>query len=440
LKRALLVTLVLFAGLTIGYLVGSPSAGHPARAGRSPALPASVASQDSDREIARLGRENEALRRKIAELEGLLAGKEGRERAAKQPVRLAEATEDPATGAVRAVLSNASGDAVAGMPVEVSRATATGESERHEATSGPDGVAMVAGLEPGRWFVSVRFADSTRMVDVQILGGRVTEVALPAPTGRAAVVGLVRDASRGPLPGVRVTLTSGDSLYRDFFSATTDGTGRYRIAGVPPGTYAVGVSGGAILRGPLAEVVVPTAGAIEHDILIGFPSLEGIVLDAATGRPVAGARVGAQRSGTFRNAAGATTQTDGTFRLFDLGPGTYRLSVAKDGYGREYLKVAVPFEAGRLVVKLEPAATLRIRVLRPDGKPCVGLIILAINPKDGKPKGRGTAVTADKDGRAAFRQILPGQYEITFIANRIGSARREIAIEPGENSLDVQLE
>src|SRR5258705_3528585 len=58
-----------------------------------------------------------------------------------------------------------------------------------------------------------------------------------AQGGRAEINGTVMDAQKAVLPGVTVTVTSEDTgLTRE---AVTDGTGRYVIPQVLPGTYTV---------------------------------------------------------------------------------------------------------------------------------------------------------------------------------------------------------
>jgi hypothetical protein len=48
-------------------------------------------------------------------------------------------------------------------------------------------------------------------------------------------------------------------------------------------------------------------------------------------------------------------------------------------------------------------------------------------------------VKTDGEGRAAYRQILPGEYSLKLIAEGVGEAELQTKIEPGENTLRVQL-
>src|SRR5918996_6178525 len=53
---------------------------------------------------------------------------------------------------------------------------------------------------------------------------------------QASITGIVRDTSGAVLPGVTVEASS-DALIEKVRVGITDDTGRYRIAGLPPGTY-----------------------------------------------------------------------------------------------------------------------------------------------------------------------------------------------------------
>jgi hypothetical protein len=58
---------------------------------------------------------------------------------------------------------------------------------------------------------------------------------------QATLAGVVRDASEAVLPGVTVEVTS-PALIQKVRTATTDGTGQYRLTELPPGTYAMTVT------------------------------------------------------------------------------------------------------------------------------------------------------------------------------------------------------
>src|SRR4029078_11545523 len=59
-----------------------------------------------------------------------------------------------------------------------------------------------------------------------------------AQQAQATIAGVVKDASGGVLPGVTVEVAS-PVLTEKVGTSVTDGTGQYRIVGLPPGTYSV---------------------------------------------------------------------------------------------------------------------------------------------------------------------------------------------------------
>lgn len=64
-------------------------------------------------------------------------------------------------------------------------------------------------------------------------------VLMPASAfAQGSITGVVRDTSGGVLPGVLVTTTS-PALIEQSRTGVTDGTGQYRLVGLPPGTYQV---------------------------------------------------------------------------------------------------------------------------------------------------------------------------------------------------------
>src|SRR5687767_11356351 len=64
-------------------------------------------------------------------------------------------------------------------------------------------------------------------------------VLLPAAAyAQASIAGVARDTSGAVLPGVTVEVAS-PALIEQVRSVVTDGTGQYRVVGLPPGTYTV---------------------------------------------------------------------------------------------------------------------------------------------------------------------------------------------------------
>ena len=88
--------------------------------------------------------------------------------------------------------------------------------------------------------MSVRFALTRAWVALLLV---LTALAMPVraqtPSGSGAVTGMVRDQTGGALPGVTVELLSSRDVVA---SGSSDGSGRYRLAGIAPGTYTLSLS------------------------------------------------------------------------------------------------------------------------------------------------------------------------------------------------------
>jgi hypothetical protein len=94
---------------------------------------------------------------------------------------------------------------------------------------------------------------------------------LPSTTfAQAAIAGIVRDSSGAVLPGVTVEATS-PALIEKTRTATTDGSGQYRIEDLRPGTYAVTftISGFSTLKREGVELSGVFTATINADLKVG---------------------------------------------------------------------------------------------------------------------------------------------------------------------------
>ena len=244
------------------------------------------------------------------------------------------------------------------------------------------------------------------------------------PSGR--ICGLVVDAaSRSPVPGALVALRGPAG------SATTsaDGDGHFCFPQLLAGSYCLvarleGRSSQAVDGLPLA-----TGQALGDVALIlgGGVRVSGRVRDHLTGQGVAGARVSARVDGL--GVAAATTDGDGDYRLDGVGAGRHVLEVTARGYagGRVDLQVDGKRPITGVDLWLDPGATLRGRVVDPDGKPVAGAVVstsayrLAASPAPVVPSARDGAVTAE-DG--TFHLVAPpGLVTLYATAEALGPGR-----------------
>lgn len=351
-----------------------------------------------------------------------------------QATRLAEATSDVSRGALRILVTDGSGVAREGAFVCFANSEVKAEST--QAKSGPDGKAEYPSVAPGRAYVSVGLDGRNRCVPIEVVAGRWTEVPWAFATGSAVVQGTVRHATKGLLPKIYVTarMRAGTS---DSVSATTDDNGAFRLESVPAGTYEVTLRGdgaGTDDR-PRAEIVVPEAGTVQREIVVGIPSLTGVIRDVATNRPINGVVVQMQEPAF----ATATTDADGLYRFSDVTATKARLCVSRDGWETRFVSTG-PFSPDAPLafdVDLRAGAVLVMTVTDENGRPFVGEILLGITSSATPNSSLGTNIQTGADGVARYAKIAPGEYEIDVRAGYAAprGQSKHVVVQAGENPL-----
>ncbi len=218
--------------------------------------------------------------------------------------------------------------------------------------------ASSPGLPPGRWRGAI--AD---------VGAAVEEVEIPLGVGGTLALHVVDRDGKG-VPEARVWLETeeGRSLTRQPYAPT--GSGRLRLAGVPPGRWWVRVEASGYGTPPRSAVAVHEQTTTPLEVVLPRPARLVVTVRSQAG-VVPPARVDlvresdgsyAARQETVRaeglwNLAGRVPR-GGVLRIEDLGPGAYRLRVSA---GARYETVEVPValvvgESARVEVVLPFAA------------------------------------------------------------------------------------
>lgn len=166
----------------------------------------------------------------------------------------------------------------------------------------------------------------------------------------------------------------------------------------------------------------------------GTSMMMGRVLDATTGRPVAGARVAA-----YGLAEQVLTDSEGRFAFFDLNAGTFRIVASKPGYvrtefGQQWATPSLPItrpgydpplghgvvlgvneRRDDLVLRLWKSGVLTGQVFDDAGEPAVGVLVQAWPRmfRAGRPWfNNALPAFARTDDRGLFRipDLVPGDY------------------------------
>ncbi len=140
-------------------------------------------------------------------------------------------------------------------------------------------------------------------------------------------------------------------------------------------------------------------------------TLEGRVIDAATGQPVAGAQL------RFGMKTEAVTGADGRFRITGVHPATYTLHIARAGFlgGMQNVKFASGQTLANWQVELVRAGEISGKVEDQDGWPAEGCLIQARRYvyHEGQRKLESSGQTWTNDlGEYWLGDLQPGQYYV----------------------------
>ena len=321
-----------------------------------------------------------------------------------------------------------------------------GYPDRRKATTGSDGVAIVRGLLPDKYEITVLaagYAHEERSVDLAY-SASVTPLSLALNQG-GLVQGKLTDKDGRPLAGVRVYYRSVGSTYGYFGqSPTTDEQGRYRNGHLPLETQ-IEISYSSEDYLPAKKVVTLTGEAREQQVDMQLEkrprggSVAGVVTDPE-GKPIAGAKVGnyGNRSDEMRET---TTDSNGRFVLHDLLKTHigHEIVVRARGFSPALRRVepgpeGSPSEAS---VRLQRGHFLHGRVENGAGEPIKGASVW-INHQSG-PVQAFESVQADEQGRFHLDSLAGGN---TLRISAEGYSTRENVTLPfdGDEIISVKLE
>ncbi len=309
------------------------------------------------------------------------------------------------------------------------------------------GTFQVLDLPPGRyrvWFRKDGY-QGKGSDEVEVAEGIVARVEIDLEPAAVLVLRLRTPEGRAVTGRIRVEYEArGTKRHSSTTWCTTDGLGVARYERILPGSYRVKVS----LEGYDIDAVRAQVGSDETPVDVvcrpqatdSSPTLRGVVRDAHTCDPIPGVTIRTQRG----MGETAVTNGEGAYAFLRLAGRGLRLIVSKDGYGIRFLRGVEAQEGEETVLDIEltPAAVLHLWLTDARGEPVVGGLTLSIHPKerDGGGTQVGTGVTADAEGHAVYRQIVPGDYQLLVIDEKAGQGRAEAVITPGENAVRIRLE
>jgi protocatechuate 3,4-dioxygenase beta subunit len=283
------------------------------------------------------------------------------------------------------------GSPVAGATVtDGTRTTTTDATGEYNIANMPPGTYQVTASKSG-------YESSSLTVTVSAEITAVANLSLTRIIVAGAITGTVNDAEDGsPVAGATVS----DGIR----TTTTDSTGKYTIADVPPGTYQVTASKSGYESSSLTVTVSEENSAVANlslNKIVILGTIAGTVTDTEDGSPIVGAKV---TDGTRTT----TTDSTGKYTIANVPPGTYQVTASKAGYHSSSLTVTV-LSGGTAVANFSlnevivPGSITGSVIDAEDGSPIVGATV---------SDGTRTTIT-DATGEYTIANVPPGTYQVT---------------------------
>ena len=304
------------------------------------------------------------------------------------------------------------------------------------AASGPDGRAVLTPVPPGSCEASAErdgYTAGTTSFECAASGANEVTITLGADS---RLDGIVVDASGVGAAGARVTI---GGIYDQPRTAITGADGRFAITGLARRRHAVSATLGNAAAVPV-EIDLETRDRAEVRLALADGTIAGIVVDER-GEPVAEARVNGIATENELILSSATDITDmhGRFELGGLVPGEYRLGATgpDEPDTNRYHGTAVIAATGDTDVRLQLPDTGTITgVVTADGRPVPSYAMLfsasAYSTAFDNPE-----IVRAADGRFTRRQLAPGTYGVTIVAEGLTRQVRPGVIVEGGRTTDL---
>lgn len=260
-----------------------------------------------------------------------------------------------------------------------------------------------------------------------------------------SIAGVIRGSGGTGIQGAQVQLHWWDPIMRTWAASSTTASGAdgtYVFASVKPGSwriaagdnglnYRTGYFDGASDLGSAATLVVSPGSAHVADISLGaWPSISGMVTDAASGTPLAGIQVTAYElvGSEYQVYDFTTTADDGTWGLYALPPNAYLVEFfdplglyapswwsGKGDINSADLVLAGEYtHVSGISAGLEQQGGAAISGTVTDrytGSPLAGAAV-ALYDAAGSGDAPLATATADEVGRFVFSDLPPGIYRV----------------------------
>jgi protocatechuate 3,4-dioxygenase beta subunit len=324
-----------------------------------------------------------------------------------------------------------------GAPVSAARVelVARQAARQYRDVTGDDGRFRLFPVAAGQYQLKAEaegFSQTVVTAPMDVAGDPVSNLEIALDRG-AALSGKILGLSPEELE--RVKVIAQDEL-GGTVAAWSDGRGRYEVRSLHPGNWSVRAELWDDQR--RAQVRVPVSRS-DRELTRDLEFRQHLVLSGRAlydGNPLPEAQV-SLRGERFAVERATSTDYEGRFRLDDLEPDTYRLSLSQP----QKLLVhhdRIDLRGHReIVIRLE-TSILGGTVVSTDGKPIVDAL-LSIKPMDGVEFLIAAGTKADGHFRVAH--VPPGSYRLQARAQGFAPAEQQIQLAAGEalENLEIRL-
>ena len=280
----------------------------------------------------------------------------------------------------------------------------------------PTGPASVTASKPGY--------GSTGANPTIVAGANTQNLSLTANT----LVGVITNTATGlPIAGAAVQVVDSASITN---TTATDSSGHYGITNIAAGVATITASQSSYVAASTSPTII--AGANTQDLGLTPNSLSGVVTDAVTMLPIAGASVSVTDSSNAVHTV--TTDSTGHYSVTILPTGPAAVTASRTGYGSAGANPAILAGANTQNLSLTPNTLAGIITDSLSGLPIAGASVTVI---DGA--GVNTSIVTGPSGAYSVSGIAVSAASVT--ANMVGysSANASPVISIGANTQDLKL-
>ncbi|HEX4839348.1 MAG TPA: carboxypeptidase-like regulatory domain-containing protein [Rhabdochlamydiaceae bacterium] len=288
----------------------------------------------------------------------------------------------------------------------------------------------VSGLPPGYSVVTASSTGfQTASMGATVVSEEIVTVNFALVVNSGTVLGTVKDGSMTGIGGALVELIISNQV---IYSTTTDNAGNYLIAGVAPGSYVIEAQAESF-QTEMRGITVNAGMATTADFVLGtsFGTLEGAVVSASSGQPIAGALVEVIANGTVINFE--LTDAAGNYSFDGVPPGSYLVEAQ-----------AANFQTAMTGAIIQPGMTTTVdfalqssfgiisgHVVSDDtGQPIAGAFIEV----EFDDQVVFSAIT-DASGNYTISGVPPGSYEINAYATNFQTETQAAFVQSGQTTV-----